>query len=56
MITALLVAAIVSAPAPTAHVQTVDSALTWHVDTVKGGSHGGVHRAVFDMKGSHGKH
>jgi hypothetical protein len=54
MITALLVAAIVSAPAPTVHVQTVDSALTWHVDTVKGGSHGRAHGAAFDTRG-HGK-
>jgi hypothetical protein len=54
MITALLVAAIALAPAPTAHVQTVDSALTWHVDTVKGGSHGRAHKASFATRG-HGK-
>jgi hypothetical protein len=96
MITALLIAAIVSAPAP--HVQTIEGChwndSSWVYDDgslcrgtgedptvgsdglpacadgrlavpqgdrvmcispVKGGSHGGAHRAAFDMKGSHGK-
>jgi hypothetical protein len=35
---------------PNSHV----NALTWHIDVVKGGSHGRVHKASFVLRG-HGK-